>query len=73
MNSPASKSVYEQEFNKLNISLKNPKADTCHKCDTLCMKEKVTKTETELNAVREEKEKHQNEADLHTDVYKRQT
>lgn len=61
---PASKTVYEREFKKLNISFKSPKVDTCHKCDVLLMKMKVAKTEDELQAIKEQQKVHLDEADL---------
>ncbi|XP_031327855.1 uncharacterized protein LOC116160704 [Photinus pyralis] len=58
-----SRRIYEREFHNMNLAFKQPKIDTCHKCDMLHMKLKVEENEEERKRVQEEIEVHHAEAD----------
>lgn len=57
-----SRSIYEREFKKLNISFKHPKVDTCHKCDVLALKLKIAEDCDKLS-INEEIKQHHSAAD----------
>lgn len=54
---PVSRFVYEREFHSLGIKFKQPKVDTCHKCDIMAAKLKA--------ANNNDKEEIQQEIDTH--------
>lgn len=61
--SPVSRPIYEREFHKLNISFKETKTDTCHKCDILANKLKSIQDLTQRNEIKEMINTHHAEAD----------
>lgn len=60
---PVSRQIYEREFHKMNLSFKEPKVDTCNKCDLLRMKIRVAGDEEEKKKSEEELAIHHIEAD----------
>lgn len=63
-NKAVSRSVYEEEFHKMNLSFKERKTDTCHKCDLFKMKIQVCVDENEKDNLVKERELHHTAADL---------
>lgn len=62
-----SRRIYEGEFHKLKLSFKQPKVDTCHKCDVFHMKLTVAEA-SEKESIQREVDSHHVEAD---DAYKK--
>lgn len=59
---PVSLTVYLRIFHSLNLSFKQPKTDTCHKCDVFKMKILGTENVDEKNLLIAERDAHHNAA-----------
>ena len=62
-----SRTIYEREFHKMKLTFKRPQQDTCHTCDGLRMKIKVSedeKNQEELCRLKVLLEEHHNEAEM---------
>ena len=72
---PVIRKNYEREFHALSLSLKKPSIDTCHKCNKLHMKLKVTNeagNAEEQESVSVKLRFHQEAADFAHDLTERQ-
>lgn len=62
--SPVSYSIYAKKFHELNYRIKNPRKDTCQKCDLLKMKLKYAENEVTKTEISKLQEDHHTEAGL---------
>lgn len=60
---PVSMSLYAQCFHEKNFSFKNPKKDTCHKCDVFNFKIKAAESEEDKSRLIFERDIHHHAAD----------